>query len=197
MALEWDGQERAGQEWERPEREGQDSPAAGGLSVEAAVRSALDCYRNALSATDEAEAGAWIRAGHWFERILAGGEGTATLLQEMAATEITLPDFAERRAWPREPASDGALLSLGRTLFITRLHDLCAGGATVDTPAALDADIGTDLTLIAPDRGINRPARVARVAPDRLHLRFTTALSPGEMRAAGLAPAGSGMVETG
>ena len=199
------------------DQEGRDNgpaaPAAlGGLSPDAAVRSALDCYRNALNATDEVEAGAWIWAGQWFERILAGEEGTGTLSAGKAAEEITvaeitaaeipvgeitLPDFTERRAWPREPASDGALLSQGRTLFITRLHDLSAGGAAVNRPPALEAGIGADLTLIAPDRGINRPVQVAGIAPDRLHLRFTSALSPAEMQAAGLAPAGVGTAQTG
>lgn len=71
------------------ERGDQDNAAAaGGLSADAAVRSALECYRNALDATDEVEAGAWIRAGQWFERVLAGGEGTGTLSPGAAAGEM-------------------------------------------------------------------------------------------------------------
>lgn len=133
------------------------------LDADVLVGSALDCYRNALRSADYAEAAAWIKAGAWFERLIPVAD-----LPPVQTQDDQVPD---RRTWCRTPMSSGALVILGTSIHIVRLHDLSYAGACISRPAGLDttADI---LELTVPGHMLGRPARVVKADTDLIRLAF-------------------------
>ncbi len=79
-------------------------------------------------------------------------------------------DLSERRAHQRHPVDVDVVVRLAAEQFEGRLSDVGTGGAFLHS--ARDLPVGSNLTIVVPETGVQLRAGVRRVANDGLGVEF-------------------------
>jgi len=98
-------------------------------------------------------------------------EAIAQLRHALVRTVRTATREVDRRAGPRHPVDENAIITLAAGVADIHLEDCSEGGATITLNGATVA-VGQRLSLSSPSLGSDLAAEVVAVDGDRAHLHF-------------------------